>query len=508
MLPLRLAAFLLYWLGGMLASLASITSADVDACVEDTLKSAAIEPAPLCSDEVFVRRVYLDVIGTLPSVEELTDFLEDQNPEKRTNLIDRLLERPEFNDMWALKWGDLLRIKSEFPINLWPNASQAYSKWVRDCVAKRVPLDDMARSLLVCNGSNFREAPVNFYRAVQKREALDLATAAVLLFVGERADRWQPDRLASLAPLFSQISYKSTAEWKEQIVFFDASKAPLGGVDAILPDGKSIHVPAGLDPRSAFADWLLNADNPVFPRVMANRLWSWIFGRGVVDPVDDLAAAQPSPIAGLSSLLGEALREQHYDQRGYFRVLLNTRCYQRAAIVGAKEHLGYFATYSIRRLDAELLIDAICRLTGTTEQYISAIPEPFTYSPRDFRSVALPDGSITSPFLELFGRPARDTGFESERNNCLSPLQSLHLLNSTHIREKLEKGARLYRPANGQSPRAVLRLLWMTALSRPPSEAEQLAMETYLREAGIPRGQMISEVLWCLINSNEFLYRH
>ena len=176
----------------------------------------------LCSDAVFVRRVYLDVIGTLPTAKEASEFIQDPDTKhKRRMLIDRLLERDEFADYWAMKWGDVLRIKAEFPVNLWPNAAQAYHHWVRSSIAENKPYDKFAREMLTSSGSNFRVGPVNFYRAVQNRTPEGIAAAVALTFMGSRADAWPKDRLAGTAVFFSQIGYKPTREWKEEHVFWD-----------------------------------------------------------------------------------------------------------------------------------------------------------------------------------------------------------------------------------------------------------------------------------------------
>src|ERR1035438_4786590 len=196
----------------------------VDELVFAKLERCNIQPATVCSDGVFVRRAYLDIIGTLPSGFEAKEFILDRSPNKRRALIDRLLERDEFADYWAMKWSDLLRIKAEFPINLWPNAAQSYHRWVRTSIKENLPYDQFVRQMLTASGSNFRVPPVNFYRAMQNREPSGIAQTVALTFMGTRADKWPKDRLAGMAAFFSQVGYKYTAEWKEEIVFFDPGK--------------------------------------------------------------------------------------------------------------------------------------------------------------------------------------------------------------------------------------------------------------------------------------------
>src|ERR1035441_4090823 len=207
---------------GIFESSASVTpEGQIDKLVMAKLARLGIHPA-LCSDAVFVRRVYLDVIGTLPTAKEARDFIADPDTKnKRRLLIDRLLERDEFADYWAMKWGDILRIKAEFPVNLWPNAAQAYHRYVHASIAANKPYDQFAREMLTSSGSNFRVGPVNFYRAIQSRTPEGIATAVALTFMGTRADKWPTNRLAGMAAFFAQIGYKPTREWKEEHVFWD-----------------------------------------------------------------------------------------------------------------------------------------------------------------------------------------------------------------------------------------------------------------------------------------------
>ena len=194
---------------------------EIDQLVFNRLKQLDIQPANFCSDAVFVRRAYLDVIGTQPSAPEASSFILNRDPDKRAKLIDRLLARDEFADYWAMKWSDLLRVKAEFPIDLWPNAAQAYYHWIRAAIAANQPYDQFVRDLLTASGSNFEVGQANFYRAMQNRDPRGIAQAVALTFMGERADKWPTNQLAGMAAFFSQVSIKTTAEWKEEIVFWN-----------------------------------------------------------------------------------------------------------------------------------------------------------------------------------------------------------------------------------------------------------------------------------------------
>lgn len=477
----------------------------IDQLVFKQLAALGLTPAAPCSDAVFVRRVFLDVIGTLPTAAETRAFLADRDPAKRRALIDRLLERPEFNDYWAMKWSDLLRVKAEFPINLWPNAAQCYHRWIHDAIRTRMPYDQFARELLTANGSNFRTGPVNFYRAVQSRTPTSLARTVALTFLGSRTESWPAGRLDAFAPFFAQLSYKETREWKEEIVFFDPTKPRPAG-PWLFPDGTPAVVPADTDPRVAFADWLTAPGNPALARAYANRAWSWLLGRGIAHPADDLRADNPPANPALLTHLTQSFIAARYDQRALFREILNSATYQLSSVPASDGPAAEanFAFYAPRRLDAEVLIDAINQITGSTEQYSSAIPEPFTFIPAGARSITLPDGSITSSFLETFGRPGRDTGEEAERNNRITANQRLHLLNSTHIQRKLEQGPRM--PALLRAAKPVDEL-YVTILSRPPTADERQTITDYFRDHP-DRRRSAQDVAWALINSPEFLYRH
>ncbi len=476
------------------------------------LQQLEIKPAETCSDAVFVRRAFLDVIGTLPTAAEVRQFLQDRQPDKRRVLIDQLLARDEFTDYWTMKWSDLLRVKAEFPINLWPNAAQAYHRWIRTAVRENLPLDQFARTLLTANGSNFRVGPVNFYRAMQNKDPVGLARAAALTFMGVRAEKWPAEQQAAMAVFFSRVGFKATGEWKEEIVYFDSAKPmPPEARRATFPDGTSVELPPDTDPRLIFTDWLLAPQNPWFARSLANRVWFWLLGRGVVHEPDDIRPDNPPSNPELLEYLARELRTANYDLKQLFRLILNSRTYQLSSIARS-DHAdaeANFAFYAIRRLDAEVLIDALNQITGTTERYSSPIPEPFTFIPEDQRSISLPDGSITSSFLETFGRPSRDTGLELERNNRMSANQRLHLLNSTQVQRKIEQGGKLQTLLRGRGgPREIMDALFLTILSRPPTEDERAATVEYARAPGVDARAAMNDLVWALFNSAEFLHRH
>jgi hypothetical protein len=324
-----------------------------------------------------------------------------------------------------------------------------------------------------------------------------------------------------MAAFFSQIAYKPTLEWKEEIVLWDLERAATEPAartleSAVFPDGTPAHLSPGQDPREAFANWLIAPKNPWFARAMANRLWFWLLGRGIIHPADDIRPDNPPSNPELLALLEQELVAARYDLKHLYRLILNSTTYQLSHICTTKDSRAEanFACYPLRRLEAEVLIDAVCQITGTREQYSSIIPEPYTFMPDDQRAVALADASITSPFLEKFGRSSRDTGLESDRNNRPTAAQRLHLLNSSHIRRKLETSPKL-KPllqVTGKTREEITRQreeavteLYLTILSRLPTEDETEILEKHAKNWG---WTMLRDLAWALINSPEFSYRH
>jgi hypothetical protein len=482
----------------------------LDALVAKPLAQAGIRPA-FCTDAVFLRRAYLDVIGTLPTADEARALLADPSLTKRRALIEHLLEREEFADYWALKWSDLLRVKAEFPVNLWPNAAQSYHRWIHTSIRDNKPYDRFARELLTSNGSNFRVGPVNFYRALQDHSPEGIATAVALTFMGCRAENWPTNTLSGMAVFFSQVGYKPTREWKEEVVYWNpgATSAPLSGV---LPDGTRLALPPDRDPRELFADWLISPTNTWFSANIVNRIWSWLMGRGIIHEPDDIRPGNPPANPALLVFLRKEFIRSGYDTKHIFRLILTSRAYQFSSLFppeNMEKAAPLFAYYPMRQLDAEVLIDAINAVTGSSDLYTSAIPEPFTFIPADKPAISLPDGSITSPFLELFGRPARATGLENERLNKPSAPQRMHLLNSSHIQQKLETGARAKRLFDTNRPPAeTLAELYLSILSRFPAAHEVRAAEAYLNGGVAKKNEAWRDLAWALINSDEFLFRH
>jgi hypothetical protein len=350
---------------------------------------------------------------------------------------------------------------------------------------------------------------VNFYRAIHGRKPSDIADTAALTFMGVRTQIWPAARRAELEVFFSRVAYKSTAEWKEEIIYLDPK--PVEPYQGVFPDGKTVKISPQDDPRQLFADWLITPENPWFARAVVNRIWCWLMGRGIIHEPDDIRPDNPPSNPRLLVYLEGELVGAHWDLKHIYRLILNSQTYQLSSIARTEDPRGEanFAFYPLRRLEAEVLIDALCQITGTTEQYSSPIPEPFTFIPEDQRSIALADASISSPFLETFGRSPRDTGLESERNNRPTAAQRLHLLNSSHIQRKIEQSAKLQAILQTKGrPRDVIDGLYLAILSRFPTDEELKIVGPYFQSSGANRRGAGVDLIWALINSAEFLYRH
>ena len=515
----------------------------IDEIVFAKLKALGIQPV-LCSDAVFVRRAYLDLTGTLPSAEEARAFIQSSDKNKRVTLIDSLLDQPAHIDYWAMKWSDILKVKAEFPVKVWPNAAQAYHRWIWESVAKNKPYDQFVRELLTSSGSDFRDGPVNFYRAIQEKTPVGIASAVGLAVMGTRVLLWPQDRRTNMGVFFSQIGYKPTSEWKEEIVFWDPLKSVAvpgsiapgvdsvakavavtdvipqaltnaltepGPIAAIFPDGTKTTIPPDRDPREVYADWLIRPENPWFAKAIANRTWAWAMGRGIIHEPDDIRDNNPPSNPELLTYLEKELVSSGYNLKNLKRLIFTSTTYQFSSIQrsNAPEAKANFASYQLRRVEAEVLIDALNEITGGSDLYTSAVPEPFTYIPKDMSAVELADGSVTSSFLSLFGRSSRSTGMEAERVNELASTQWLYMLNSAAVQNKLQGGPKLAAIlSQGGKPNEIAERLYLTILSRFPTDADLASAEEYAKSGATKGNDVWIDVAWSLINSPEFLLRH
>lgn len=443
-----------------------------------------------CSDEIFLRRAYLTVTGALPTPSECVDFFEDSNPNKREVLIDRLIKSELGLKYMQMRWGDILRIKSEFPSNLWPNGVQAYNRWIYEQLMNNVPYDKMVRGLLLSSGSNFRAPAANFYRGFQKRSSKNFYDNINLLFLGNR----ECDDNGNIC--FSQIKFKSTKEWKEEIVYLDIhKKVPYQDIE--LEDGTMFKLRADSDWREPYVNWLTSDRNRRFAEVMANRMWFWVFGRGIVHEPDNWTEENRPVDPELLNSLTDYFIASKYDMQALLkRILLS-------------EQFNSVDDFVPQRLPAEVIVDALASVTGVWSTYTSRVPEPFTFYPPRTRATHLGDATVSSSELELFGKVSRDVSLESQRNNGITSRQLLYLMNSSELESRIRRSQILQRIyVNSANIEQLADSITLLVLSRRATADEVAMYSDYMAKNELPLMEVAIDIMWMQLNSNEFLYNH
>ena len=447
-----------------------------------------------CSDEVFLRRLYLTVTGALPTPQECVEFLDSKEADKREKLVDKLLESELGLKYMQMRWGDILRIKSEFPSNLWPNGVQAYNRWVYEQLLNNVPYNKMVYDLIISQGSNFRAPAVNFYRGFQKRSPENVYANINLLFLGNRNCK------DNGYLCFSQVSFKSTKEWKEEIIYLDIHRN-LPWQTIKLEDGTHLVPKPNTDWRKEYVGWLTSPKNRRFAEVFVNRVWFWFFGKGIVHEPDDWREDnKPSDPALLKELTDYFLANNFDTRKLMKKILLSEQFNSKAAPEGF---------YEPQRLPAEVIVDALASVTGIWSTYSSRVPEPFTFYPQRTRSTHLGDATVSSSELELFGKVSRDVSLESQRNNAITSRQLLFLMNSSVLERRIRKSPILQQIyVNGGNIANVADAISLLVLSRRATPAEIEIYEKHMKESKQPLIEAAIDIMWMQLNSNEFLYNH
>ncbi len=485
----------------------------VDHFVFQKLQQLQILPSELCTDEEFVRRIYLDVIGVLPEPSETAQFLADTNPQKRAALIDKLLERPEYAEFWALKWGDLLRIRN---VKVSNGGVHKFNRWLVAAFRDNMPYDQFARQLLTAEGSTFVNPPANYFRTAT--ETNDCTETTSQLFLGIRIqcakchnhpfERWSQDNYYGIGAFFNRVQRKPGINPEEQVIWVARAgevTQPRTGkqMQPWLPLTGSADLKGEDDRRSTFADWLVRPDNPFFAKVEVNRIWGHLMGRGIVEPVDDFRDSNPPSSAALIAALADDFAKNGYDRKRVVRNILNSRTYQ---LSSRKNEFNatdtkYFSHATTRLLAAEQLLDAICKVTS--------ISEKFAGLPAGTRATQLPSPDVESDFLKVFGQPARETACACERSTDSNLSQALQMINGPLVHSKVrdEKNRLRSLVTAGKSNEEIVAELYLAALCRKPSEAETAAATKHITNAG-DRFRGLEDVCWALLNANEFLFQH
>jgi hypothetical protein len=491
----------------------SWSTARIDRFIASRMAALGLPASPRCSDTDFLRRASLDIAGVLPSPEEVRAFLADSDPQKREKLVLSLLERPEYVDFWVLRWADVLRSSRRL---LGEKGVQALNGWIRQAVARNVGWDQLARELLLAEGSAFENGPANFLRA--SADPLEMAENTSQVFLGVRMqcakchnhpyEKWTMQDYYRLAAFFAQTRARPGPTGGELVLVstrhgeVQHPKTGARMVPAPL-DGQPLDAAFAGNRREALAEWLTSPRNPFFARVFVNRMWKHFFGRGLVEPVDDLRATNPPSHPELLDFLSEDFARNGYDVKRLIRVLTGTAAYHRSAapLPGNARDTRFLSRYPFKRLGAEQLADALAAATGT--------PTPFEGLPTGIRAAQLPDTAVPSYFLDLFGRPARSISCECERQDAPNIGQILHLMNNRTLSERIAaKEGRLASLLDSGAPNAkIVEELYLAAFSRPPTPEEREHAVGLLARAK-ERRHAAEDLFWALLNSREFLFNH
>ncbi len=491
----------------------------IDRLVYERLAKLGFTPSELCSDSEFIRRASLDAIGVLPTAEEVKGFLADQDPQKRSKLIDRLLENPAYADFWAMKWADLLRPN---PFRVGVKSVYLIDQWLRESFRQNKPYDQFAREILLAQGNTHKYGPVVVLR--DRREPSDITTLVSQVFLGVRLEcarchhhpneKWSQEDFYQLAAFFGQIKHKGQGistpiSGEAEYIWF----APWGEVrhpvsDEVMkpkaPDGPMAQLDAQRDPREALAAWLTQRDNPFFAQAAVNRVWGELMGRGVVHPVDDFRTSNPPTNEPLLNALAKDFAEHGYDFKQLIRTIMRSRTYQLSSVPNernARDTKNYSRWYR-RRPSGEVLLDAVCDVTGVEENL------PGVGS--GVRAVAAWNNRMDSDFLDAFSRPNASADPPCERDRESSVVQALHLMNSTKLMGKIANPAgRAAKLAESKAtPSEIVKELYLAAYARYPAADElRVAVGTFSQD-GATRLTASEDVLWALINSAEFVLNH
>ena len=492
----------------------------IDDLVMEKLRSLNLPPSPQSDDGEFLRRVFLDTIGVLPTVDEVKAFLADTSPGKRAEVIERLLSRPEFVDYWTYQWSDLLLLTGS---RLRPEALKSYYKWIRDRVAENAPWDAFARGVILAKGSTFENGAANFYALHQDPQ--DMVETTSMAFLGMSIqcahchdhpnEKWTNDDYYGMVSLFARVRGKGwggdfrNGDGNRTIFLADQGEVLQPRTAKPQPpkplDGSPLSFEEPGDRREYLARWLTAPGNPYFSRAIANRIWANFMGRGLVDAVDDIRLTNPASNDKLLTRLAEELVRNNYDLKSLMRAIANSETYQRSHVILKENEVDQrFHSHSQpRRMKAEVLLDAISQVTG--------VPTVFKDQPANTRALQLPDASVASYFLDTFGRPERVLTCTCERSDEPTMTQVLHLTNGKTIQEKLEsnQGRVAKFLEAGTSNDEMIDTVYLAALSRTPNENERQKLVALLMETPAEEKRAaIEDLFWSVLTSKEFLFQH
>ncbi len=482
-----------------------------DELVDAKLTQLGIVPSGLCSDSDFLRRASLDIIGTLPTAAEARAFLVDTSPSKRARLVDDLLKRPEYADYWALQWADLLRVDRE---KLGAKGAYQFYAWVRQNFRENRPLDELARGLLTAEGLLSEQPAGYWYKVLVQPNERANSTAQVLLGVRIECaqchhhpfDRWSQDDYFGMQALFAQTAFKPSSRGELLFTLDKAPETKHPRTNAVVPPhvlGEAQRpITDEHDRRQVLADWLAAGSNPWFAKNLSNRLWAHFIGRGIVEPVDDVRLTNPPSNPELLEALAEKLIASRFDLHEMIRAITACRTYQLSSEPNATNR-GDEQNYSralLRPMEAEVLLDAVCQVTG--------VPEKFDNVPAGVRAIQLWDSHVPHDFLKTFGRPVRATACTCERVSEPSVAQVLKLMNSPSLQAKLTHAEGNVVRWTRLDAAAAVEQMYLTFFQRFPDDRERQHAIDQLSAGGDVRQRAIEDLAWSLMNSTEFLFQH
>lgn len=484
---------------------------EIDALIAKKHLKLRLRPGPVCSDEVFLRRVTLDTNGRLPTREEYESFLADAAPDKRARKIEALLARPEVADLWAAEWAELLMIR-ELPNVMSDKGVERYFAWLREQFLINRPLDQMARELLTAGGDTFAQPAANYYAVEGDR--LKLSENAAQVFLGIRLqcaqchnhpfDRWTMNDYYGFAAFFAQVYRKPHEDYRQWTIYPGGGEInhPVGG--AVVPPkllGAEAPDMTGKDRRAVVADWVVSPDNPYFARTLANRVWARYFGRGIVEPVDDVRVSNPPSNPELYDALGARLIASGYDLRRLASDILMSLAYQRAvARPGEEADERNFTHASVRRIPAISLLDCLSQVTGSYDK--------FRGLPLGSSAALTRNHAPESYFLQAFGRSQRGTVCACETKTDPTLSQALHLINGDAVHGKIQRGGLIKkRLEEGKGAEEILNEIYITCLGRKPSGEESSKLLALVASSESPQAGL-EDTFWAVLNSREFLFNH
>jgi hypothetical protein len=486
----------------------------VDTLVHAKLRKLRMSPSEVCRDDVYLRRAMIDLIGLAPSVAEYRAFMADHDPRKRARLVDGLMQRPEFIDLWTMKWAERLQVRSIVSASAnFRKATIRYSEWLHEQLRRDVPIDRVAKELLVTSGTLVNDPATNFYR---EKNLLLLSENMAQLFMGMRIqcaqchnhpfDRWTQNDYYGLAAFFAQLGRKPAEDPQDTVVY------DLGTGETVHPV-KKIAVPpkflggrvsdvAGRDRREALAEWLVSPDNTWFARNLVNIYWQHFFGTGIVDPVDDVRVSNPPSNPELLDALAKQLVDDHYVPRKLIRLICTSRTYQLSTRPNDTNRLDRrnFSHAIPRRIQAEVLEDCLARVTEGTPRYHG--------HPVGTRAVQLEDGDISDEFLKTFGRSKRETVCACEVRLEPTLSQALHMINGEAVNSFITSGGWIDRRLREKRSAAeIIDEVFIRALSREPTAKETARFAKLLQERSDPKAAL-EDIFWAVLNSKEFVFNH